>query len=239
MIGPSFEATGLHPAVSTRLWSAHRTTSAAAYGAAASDDAAQLGARVEGGTGRGSLPQLGFDAQVPSNGLSDGGGPVDTLAWLGVSVEVWQPFAGRGSMGVAARYGLPTRDGDASVVEVGASLGRELDDWSWLVNLGGRAALADGAPHGDASGFLLLGADYGLTSWLRAYALLDAHVVVGDEALVPDGVAPRGGLGAGVELGEHPHDGGRVFGTLGVRASAWDELDNPVLAQLGVGFRGF
>ncbi|MCA9645718.1 MAG: FecR domain-containing protein [Polyangiaceae bacterium] len=238
MIGPSFSATGLHPAVSARMWSAQRTSSASVYAGAASDETAQLGARVEGSTGRGSLPQLGFDAQVPSNGLGEGN-PVDTLAWLGASVELWQAFEGRGSMGVAARYGLPTRDGDASVVELGIALGRDLDKWSWLVNLGGRGALAEGAPHGDGSGFVMFGADYALAAWLRAYALLDAHVIVGDDSVVPDGLAPRGGIGAGVEFGERPIDGGRLFGTLGLRASAWDELDNPLLAQVGAGFRGF
>lgn len=238
MIGPSLSATGLHPAVSARLWSAQRTSSASVYGGAASDETAQFGARVEGSTGRGSLPQLGFDAQVPSNGLGDGHA-VDTLAWLGASVELWQAFDGRGSLGVAARYGLPTRDGDASVLELGVALGRDLDEWSWLVNLGGRAALADGAPHGDGSGFLLLGADYSLASWLRAYALLDAHVIVGEDSVVPDGLAPRGGIGAGVEFGRRPSDGGQPFATLGLRGSAWDELDNPLLVQVGAGFRGF
>lgn len=239
VIGPSFSASGLHPAVSTRLWSAQRTSSAEVFAGAASNDVAQVAARVEGSTGRGGLPQIGFDALVPSNGLTSSDQPVDTLAWVGASVELWQAFAGRGSFGVAARYGLPTRDGDASVAEFGFALGREQRRWSWLVNLGGRAALADGAPHGDGSGFLMLGGDYGLNAWLRACALLDVHLLVGDDELVPGGLAPRGGIGAGVELGEQPSDGGRVFGTLGLRASGWDDLDNPLLAQLGVGFRGF
>lgn len=232
-IGASLALNALHPASSTRMWAPHRRASAGLTASLSPRHSAQLTARVQGSTGRGRLPEIGFDALVPSDDLSGEGRPVDTAAWLGTSAELWQPYAGWGSMGIAARIGLPTREGAAGVGEVSAAYGRQHLKLDWLFNLGVRAALGDAPAGGDGSGFIAAQLGFQALDWARAYAALDVRLIVGDESVVPDGLAPRGGLALGLEAG------GDLFANLAARVSAWDELDDQLLVQLGAGYRGF
>ena len=107
----------------------------------------------------------------------------------------------------------------------------------------GGAAMAqagDGAPQVTPSQLTIAGVTGStqtrtLLLHLPAGATVEA-AVAGDLAFDPYRVPPRHEVADGRV---QPSDGGRVFGTLGLRASGWDDLDNPLLAQLGVGFRGF
>lgn len=232
-VGATLPLRALHPASSTRMWAPHRRSSAGLTGTLSGQASAQLTAEVQGSTGRGELPEIGFDALVPTDDVSGEGHVVDTAAWLGASVELWQPYAGWGSMGIATRIGLPTREGAPSLAEVSAAYGREHLKLNWLFNLGARAALGDGSASGDASGFIAAQLGFQALDWVRAYAALDMRLIVGDDAVVPDGLAPRGGVALGVEAG------GDLYANLGARVSAWDELDDQLLIQLGAGYRGF
>ncbi|MCW5789343.1 MAG: FecR domain-containing protein [Polyangiaceae bacterium] len=234
-LGVSLPLRPLHPALGTRLMSPARRAHAAVSGGMTNGGVGQLWGEVSGSTGRSeSWPQLGFDALLPSNALRDGDAErVDNAAWLGASLELFAPFEGEGSFGLGARVGVPTDDQSHESVELALSLGREAGKLYWLTNLGVRMPLAEAYPHGDMKAFWLFGAGYELARLARLYAQLDVQLLVGDEAEVPSGLAPRGGLGAGIELGAE------LFVNLGARVAPTSDLDNPLLVQLGAGYRGF
>ncbi len=234
-LGVSLPLRPMHPALGTRLMSPARRAHAAVSGGMTSGGVGQLWGEVSGSTGRGeSWPQLGFDALLPSNALRDGDGErVDNAAWLGASLELFAPFEGDGSFGLGARVGVPTDDRSHESAELALSLGHDVGKLYWLTNLGVRLPLVEAYPHGDMKAFWLFGAGYEVARLMRLYAQLDVQLLVGDEAEVPSGLAPRGGLGAGVELGAE------LFVNLGARVAPTSELDSPLLVQLGAGYRGF
>jgi FecR protein len=176
----------------------------------------------------GRLGGFGFDGRVLSRELA--GAPADSSAWFTLR---WRPAQiGRIELGPAVELGVPLAAlSPPARVGMGLAFGGRAEHVTWLANVGGRALVAydssrRAAP--DAQGFLLGGATYDLTSWLRSYALLDAHALVHPDT---DAFALRGGLSLGAEVGAS------VFGGVALRASPWDDDSGHVMGQLSIGVR--
>ena len=178
----------------------------------------------------GAIGPLGLDAALRSN--ASGPATPDGSAWLGARYRLLRIGQSRFELAPSIRFGIPmVSGGPPARVEVGVAAGGVSGRFSWLADLGARIRLRDdsgigGAP--PAQGFLLAGATVDATSWLRAHALVDAHL------FAPDGSGARllGGLGVGLEAG------GAIFGATSVRVSPFTSVGDSVFdAQLSVGVR--
>lgn len=177
----------------------------------------------------GSVGPVGIDAQVSSNALGSGA-PVDAAAWLGARARLYRrdPLASL-EIGPALRVGLPmSADSPPARLEAGLGIGGVAGRFTWLADAGVRARLDGGSERPDVPpwhGFLLAGATVDPAAWMRAYALVDAHLLFGEPLL------GRGGVSLGAEAG------GAFFGALSVRASPWSDTGDILSMQLGVGLR--
>jgi hypothetical protein len=211
------------------VWWAPTRADAVAIGATGyrSDErwGSQLAAR-----GSGSLGAFGLDAMITTPEIA--GSAADDSAWFKLR---WRSVRARDNsieLGPAAELGVPlTTQSPATRAGLGFAIGGALERFSWLANAGGRARLADGAERVEApaaQGYLLVGSSYDAESWLRVYTLLDAHALDHPEH---DAFRVRGGLSIGGELGY------RVFASLALRASPWDDAGGTLIGQLSVGVR--
>ena len=213
------------PALSMTWW-APGAFGAGAIGATASreDDSSRFQghARAQGNVG-----DLGADALILSDGVGDAREP-DRAAWLGLRWRAVQTDNGL-ELAPAARVGIPTSPGGAAPrAELAVAVAVRSDKLGVIANAGGRAALDDTrlGTIPEAQGFLLAGATWDFRHWLTGYALLDAHALARDSEL-----APRGGLSAGLEAGT------AFIGSVGMRASPWEEDGGHILGQLSIGVR--
>ena len=71
----------------------------------------------------------------------------------------------------------------------------------------------------------MIGGTYNAAEAVRFYSYLDGHL------LDRDGLAARAGLSFGLELGT------RLFSTLGMRMTPWNDADGLFFGQLGFGIR--
>jgi hypothetical protein len=111
-----------------------------------------------------------------------------------------------------------------SAIAVGAVAGR----FTWAADLGLRMRTDESAqrtPVPATHAFLLAGGTYDTAPWLRLFGVVDAHLL--DDA----GPIGRTGLSFGGETT------GPLFGSLGLRASPWDDAGGIVAGHLAVGFR--
>ncbi len=212
------------PIAGTYWFSARARDAASAYGVAGltgDDTVGQFGAMVSGTAG-----DFGFDARVASNGTSSA--PTDTGAWLGARWAAYEQGEGL-VLGPAVRAGLPTSQGSPPArVEPALAIGGLVGEFGWLANVGSRIALEDDQnrqPVPDVDAFTALGVTYDFQPWLRAYALLDGHLLLGDDTL------GRGSATLGAEVGK------TLFGSLGLRASPWEDFGGSFGGQLSLGVR--
>jgi hypothetical protein len=183
----------------------------------------QLAIRASGAVG-----PIGVDGLVTTREL--GGSAADGSAWFTLR---WRSARmGEIELGPALQLALPTTaHSPASRVGGGIAIGSIGDKLGWLLDVGGRAPLeasAERQPAPDGQGFVLAGATYDVVPWLRGYALLDAHGLLDPRS---DDLIGRGGLSLGVEAG------GRLYGGLSLRGSAWDDAGGYFMGQLAVGVR--
>jgi len=194
-IGPTLPP--WHPSAVTGVmwWS---PTAPNAFGLGAGTAVTRDGVLAQGSVrASGSIGPIGIDGQVVTQPLGDGG--ADAAAWLGVRYRALRLGASKLELGPALRLGLPMTEGGAATrLEAGGAVGGAMGKITLLGNLGGRFRLAgeDAAPF--VHPYLLAGATYDALSWLRAYGLVDGHLLL-DAGDV--GVAGRGGLTLGAEAG--------------------------------------
>jgi hypothetical protein len=168
----------------------------------------------------GSIGRLGLDGVLPTvpSGAADAS---DASAWLGVRYRALRLGASALEVGPALRLGLPLdMDKGASRLEAAMAAGGARGAWTWLGNLGGRFRLAGSRDVPMVQPYLLLGATYDPLGWLRAYGLVDGHLLLRSGEVR---MAGRGGLSLGLEAG------GTVFVALAGRMG---------LGEAGSGFSG-
>jgi len=176
----------------------------------------------------GSVGALGLDASLASNGiLSSSALVADRTAWLGAGYRFGSPATegGRVLSALALRLGAPTQSGQTTRLEPSVAFGAALGHFTWLGNLAGRAALTDSGFQRSLQGFVTIGGTYNAAEAVRFYSYLDGHL------LDRDGLAARAGLSFGLELGT------RLFSTLGMRMTPWNDADGLFFGQLGFGIR--
>jgi hypothetical protein len=213
------------------LWSAPTPPDGAAVGVGigrgAGAWAAQGQARASGAIG-----PIGLDAAMRTD--TTDGKSAHGAAWLGVRGRVLRLEGSVFELAPALRVGLPLASAGAPArLEPSIAAGGLAGRFTWLADVGLRVRLAKdegatGTP--PLQGFLLAGGTVDVASWMRLYALLDAHL------LAPDSGAKKflGGLAAGLEAGTF------VYGSLGVRLSPFPDPGYGVFtSQLALGFRGF
>lgn len=178
----------------------------------------------------GSVGPVGLDAAIRTD--TTDGQTSDGSAWLGVRVRALRLGDARFEMAPALRAGFPIGSlGAPARVEPSLAFGGAVGRFTWLADIGARVRLAadtnaTGTP--PAQGFLLAGGTVDFLRWLRATAVIDAHL------LAQDGGKKEvlGGFGAGVEIGTS------VYGGLGLHLAPWTDAQmGPVSAQLTLGFR--
>ena len=186
---------------------------------------AQLLAAASGRSG-----PLGFDARVASNPLGDDVG-ADGSAWLGARWMLQDPIGGGLGIEPGLRVGVPmASSGPETRLEPNVALGALAGRWTWVVDVGLRQAIENDSrrsPTPDSHGFLLAGGTYEPLRWLRAFSVLDGHV------MDADGLRGRGGMAVGAEAGTV------LFGNLAVHASPWDDAGGLVSTHFAVGIREF
>ncbi|MEZ4219665.1 MAG: FecR domain-containing protein [Polyangiaceae bacterium] len=213
------------PALSVSWW-APSAVNSGALGVTGSRESSEN--RLQGhARAQGTAGAFGADALLLSDAAGSAPGP-DRAAWLGLR---WRAVRAEDHTEVApaVRVGIPTtRGGSPTRAELGVAIGMRREKLGLLANLGGRAALDEdgGSNTPEAQGFLLTGATWEFNDWLLGYGVADAHGLVNH-----DEVAPRAGLSLGLEVGT------RLVGSLGLRASPWDEDGGHVLGQLAIGVR--
>jgi hypothetical protein len=228
-IGPTLPP--WHPSSVTGvvLWS---PTAPNAFGLGAGTAVTGEGVLAQGSVrASGSIGPVGIDGQVVTQPLGDGGS--DAAAWLGVRYRALRVGASRLEVGPALRLGLPMTAGGASTrLEAGGAVGGAMGKITWLGNLGGRFRLAGDGEIPLVHPYLLAGATYDARSWLRAYGLVDGHLLfnAGNVAL-----AGRGGLTLGGEAGEI------LFAALSARVGLGEngQVGPSFQAGLSVGVRDY
>lgn len=223
------------------LWPASPSVDVLPFAPTAPDEAVASAAMVRSGgawgvageaRASGSIGPVSAEAALRSSASNTDG--ASATAWLGARFRALRIGTSQLELAPAFRVGLPASASGAPVqLEPGLALGGAAGRFTWLVDLGGRARLADdggksGAPKGQ--GFLLGGATFEPIRWLRLAASLDAHLTARDV----DGLGFLGGLGLGVEAG------GPIFGGVSLRLSPWNDPGyGAFMGQLAFGVRGF
>ncbi len=177
----------------------------------------------------GSIGPVGIDGQVVTQPLGDG--RADAAAWLGLRYRALRLGASRLELGPALRIGLPmTADGPTTRLEVSGAVGSAMGRVTLLGNLGGRFRLAGEGEVPAVHPYLLAGATYDALPWLRAYGLLDGHLLFGAGEVATAG---RGGLTLGGEAGK------TLFAALSARLGLGENnaLGPSFAASLSVGVR--
>lgn len=203
-------------------------------------DAAGLGAVAGSAVGEGSwhlqasawasgaIGPFGVDARIGSNAVEERA-RTDSAAWLGARWRAYRNGLARVEVGPAVRVGLPlTAESPPWRIEPALAVGGVAGRVTWLGNLGARVRLVDDSSRPDVpfvSGFVLAGGTVDLLTWLRAQAVLDAHVLSDPRV--------RGGLALGLEAGEV------VFASLAARVSPWSDSSGVFSGQLAVGLRAW
>ncbi len=189
-------------------------------------DAADMSARVSGRIS----PRIGIDAQMGY--AFQNAWPTDSAAWLGTRIQILSMHQWPIELGGALRLGLPVFENEAPLrIEPSFALGNAGTYWSWLGNLGLRAALTgnENAPHiPTIAPFTLVGGTVNVVSWLRLYGLLDTSLRIGQKS----GSGFGGGFTMGAEAGES-----FFAGALG-RVGLWEpSKDGSISAQIVLGYR--
>lgn len=175
----------------------------------------------------GAVGPVGLEALIRSSTTNVSG--ADGAAWLGARVRVLRLGNSMFELAPSLRVGVPT-SADAGPVrfEPALALGGAAGMFTWLANVGARVRAVTDTSVPAAQGFLLAGGSVDPLSWMRVYALIDAHLVFRDGGQK----SFLGGLGAGIEAGTW------IFGGLSLRASPWTETGLlPFQASLAIGIR--
>jgi hypothetical protein len=226
-IGPTLPP--WHPSEVTGVmwWS---PTAPNAFGLGAGTAVTREGVLAQGSVrASGAIGPVGLDGQVVTQPLGDGGS--DAAAWLGVRYRALRVGVSRLELGPALRLGLPmTAGGAATRLEAGGAVGGAMGKITLLANLGGRFRLAGDDEVPFVHPYLLAGATYEAQPWMRAYGLVDGHLLfdAGDV-----GIAGRGGLTLGAEAGTI------LFGALSARVGLGENgaIGPSFAAGLSIGVR--
>jgi hypothetical protein len=212
------------------LWTSPTAPDAASLGAGVSSSDGSIGVT---GQARASVSvgPVGLEAAIrtPSTAAS---APNSAGGWLGVRGRILRLGAAELEIAPVLRLGLPATSGAPARIEPSVAIGGAEGRVTWLLDLGGRVRLAEDTSGATPAthGFALLGASLDPVSWLRAYALVDAHLLANGQASREG----RGGLTLGLEVGE------KIFGGAGLRVGPWHEPGAGVVSgQLSIGIRAW
>ncbi|PIE06125.1 MAG: hypothetical protein CSA75_01140, partial [Sorangium cellulosum] len=217
----------LSEGLSTAWWGPGARSSGHLGAALALRDDGPVGQLYASAVGR--LGHFAFDSRVASNPLGEDGG-ADGSAWLGSRWTLISPES-TGNLGIepAIRIGIPmSAAGPQTRIEPSISIGSLHNQWTWAFNFGVRQALENNKERTTTPTshlFLVTGATYDATTWLRLYGVLDGH------AFDSDGWLGRVGISAGAETR------GSIFGGLSLHASPWQDAGGFTSGHITIGIR--
>lgn len=176
------------------------------------------------------LGPLGLEGATPSAANQKSRASDDT-AWVGARFRAIGLRNGW-SLGPALRLGIPVSNTSPNErLEFGVATSWQGPRWSWISDMGGRAALhrdTDRFPAPDRQFFVLSGIEWAPREWLSSYFVLDTHGLryQGDSAW-----KGRGGLTLGLESKD------AFFVGWATRVSPWESSGGRFTMQLSVGLR--
>ncbi len=171
-------------------------------GVTANGTVLQGNVRASGGIGR-----FGVDALVESPPFENAYPPsadypaTENMAWFGARYRAYRLGDSVIEIAPAVRVGLPmVWRGQPLRLDVGLAGGGIRGRVTWLVNVGGQFALGDAPLVPRFRPYVVAGGTYDLLEWLRAYAAIDAHLMIAQD---PERDVLPFGLSGGIELGRN------------------------------------